>query len=331
MVEKAQMPSHTDTWALVLAAGEGSRLRALTTAASGTTIPKQFCSLHDGPSLLHEALCRAGAVASNQRTCSVVAAQHRGWWETALESLPTENIFVQPKNRGTAHGILLPLLSILERDPKARLVILPSDHHVRDEAIMSESLRRASVWSCWRHDEMLLLGMNPEEADPELGYIVPGRSASQGALNVERFIEKPTREEAQTLLALGALWNAFIVATTAQALLATFRRRMADSVFSIRNALRQDRDTAGAAQAVAALYEQLPDRDFSRHVLHGEELHLHVLPVPSCGWSDLGTPKRIAEVLQRFSQPARNQMFAARGPVLSLAAQHSRLQVPRLA
>jgi len=51
--------SHQHTWALVLAAGDGSRLRSLTTDASGTAIPKQFCSLHGGNSLLLDTLRRA--------------------------------------------------------------------------------------------------------------------------------------------------------------------------------------------------------------------------------------------------------------------------------
>jgi mannose-1-phosphate guanylyltransferase len=49
------MPQKPNTWALVLAAGEGSRLRSLTTPPSGATVPKQFCSLYAGPSLLAEA------------------------------------------------------------------------------------------------------------------------------------------------------------------------------------------------------------------------------------------------------------------------------------
>jgi mannose-1-phosphate guanylyltransferase len=56
-----------NAWALVLAAGEGSRLRLLTTPPSGTTVPKQFCSPYSGPSLLDEALCRAHFVAAESR------------------------------------------------------------------------------------------------------------------------------------------------------------------------------------------------------------------------------------------------------------------------
>ena len=69
------------TWACpALAGGDGSRLRHLTTTAEGVTVPKQFCSLRGGPSLLREALERAKLVARRDRICTIVAAQHRHWW-----------------------------------------------------------------------------------------------------------------------------------------------------------------------------------------------------------------------------------------------------------
>ena len=52
-------------------------------------------------------------------------------------------LIVQPMNRGTANGILLPLLHIEARDPDARIVILPSDHYVRDESILVTALESA--------------------------------------------------------------------------------------------------------------------------------------------------------------------------------------------
>jgi len=53
-------------WALVLAAGEGTRLRALTTGWRGIAVPKQFCSLQGGPSLLEETLRRAAGVVARE-------------------------------------------------------------------------------------------------------------------------------------------------------------------------------------------------------------------------------------------------------------------------
>src|SRR5689334_15770955 len=98
------------TWGLVLAAGEGSRLRSLTTTTDGQAVPKQFCSLRGGPSLLHEALQRAEKIAPRERICTIVAQQHQHWWNEPLAMLDPLNVIAQPENRGTANGILLPLL-----------------------------------------------------------------------------------------------------------------------------------------------------------------------------------------------------------------------------
>ena len=81
-----------NTWAIVLAAGEGSRLHSLTTTESGIAIPKQFCSLRGGQSLLREALLRAEAVASPANSCIVVAHHHRRWWDPELAAEPESNV-----------------------------------------------------------------------------------------------------------------------------------------------------------------------------------------------------------------------------------------------
>ena len=125
------MNSAARTWAVVLAAGEGTRLASLTRDAAGNAVPKQFCSLNGGRSLVQDAIQRARQVVTLDRTCAIVAEHHARYWRKALHSLPSENIIVQPRNRGTANGVLLSVLSILERDPFARTVFLPADHRAR--------------------------------------------------------------------------------------------------------------------------------------------------------------------------------------------------------
>ena len=102
------MSDSPHVWALVLAAGDGSRLRALTTKPCGTAVPKQFCSLHGGRSLVEDAVGRATGLVPSERICAIVAEQHRQWWSEMhfLDRLPTGNVIVQPRNRGTAIGIL---------------------------------------------------------------------------------------------------------------------------------------------------------------------------------------------------------------------------------
>jgi mannose-1-phosphate guanylyltransferase len=314
------------TWALVLAAGEGSRLRALTTT-NGVAVPKQFCSLHDGPSLLQEALHRAEAVAPRQRICTVVAVQHRRWWEGPLWSLSSQNIIVQPENRGTAAGLLLPLLHIEARDPQARVVVLPSDHHVRDEATLARSLRSVATKIRFERDDIYLLGIGPDEADPELGYILPSIGDGANGFRVAQFIEKPPMTLARSLIERGGLWNAFILAASVRAFIRLFEQRYPEIVADMRGAVAQDRVDPQMPLAAEDLYGRLPELDFSRHVLEGAEQSLRVLPVPACGWSDLGTPKRVAEALRRIERSERSYSSLDPTAYLSLAAQHARLQM----
>jgi mannose-1-phosphate guanylyltransferase len=314
-------------WAIVLAAGEGTRLRSLTKSPSGSPVPKQFCSLYEGPCLLREALNRASSIAEPEQTCVVVAEQHRRWWNPELHCLPPGNIIVQPDNRGTANGILLPLLHILHRDPDARVVLLPSDHLVRQETILATSLRSAVAQLRWRFDEILLLGLTPEESDPELGYIVPGRSDGQGALTVSRFVEKPSPPQAAELVGVGALWNAFIVAAAARSLRLLFDERIPEVVARMSNAVQSDLAAGDGMHATAQLYMRLPTLDFSRDILTGQECRLRVLPVPRCGWSDLGTPRRVAEALARSPCPDIAKRLHSDFVGVSLAAQHERMRL----
>jgi mannose-1-phosphate guanylyltransferase len=241
--------------------------------------------------------------------------------------VPAANIIVQPRNCGTANGILLPLLYIMERDPEARIVILPSDHHVRDENVLAAALRHAVQEVSTRGDQVVLLGMLPEQADPDLGYIVPG--SRDGAVStVDRFVEKPDASLARGLADKGALWNAFIVAAKGAALLQMFIQRFPQVVNGMRQVVTQGQFTPGLSATALALYSGLPNIDFSRQILQGAEPALRVMQVPRCGWSDLGTPKRLAETLQTLPQlldlpsEASNRM----GALLNLAFQQARLQ-----
>ena len=319
------------SWAIVLAAGDGRRLHTLTTNASGMAVPKQFCSLRGGNSLLRNALFRAETFARPEHVCTIVAEQHRQWWRPALSTVSDANVIVQPRNCGTANGILLPLLHILRQDLEARVVLLPSDHHVDDESALAAAIRR----SVQRLDRMsrriVLLGISPELADPDLGYIVPGKRVGRGVWTVARFVEKPRSTCAQQLIESGGLWNSFIIAGRARALLELFQARIPDTVEAMREAMARDLISPGETTAMTDLYRRLTDLDFSKHVLEGAESMLRVVAVPPCGWSDLGTPTRLAETLRRLPrqcEPDDSPADPFMGS-LNLSLQHARLEALR--
>jgi mannose-1-phosphate guanylyltransferase len=127
--------------------------------------------------------------------------------------------------------------------------------------------------------------MEPEGADPDYGWIVPGLAGAAHTHAVERFVEKPEALETARLATSGALINAFIVAARA----GTLRERMRHSLPEI---FRSDgRSVSG---------------DFSRDFLERDVSHVRVLRAPRCGWTDLGTPVRLRRWLQRAASVSRS-------------------------
>lgn len=293
-------------WAIVLAGGSGLRLQSLTTGRDGTPVPKQYCSLNGDRTLLGDAVGRAGRIVEPDRVVAVVAAEHRRFWESELGSLASDHVVVQPQNRGTAAGILLPLLSILSRDQSALVALLPSDHHVENEAVLAASLRLAMQLVARDSTRILLLGIHPEFASSDYGWIVPVAGAARRRA-VGRFVEKPEPDIARRLMRSGALWNSFLMVGSARALVTLYARRMPALLCALADAWA--RPLSERDGAIEALYGALPSADFSRDLLQGSEDWLDVLEVPPCGWTDLGTPDRVAKcLLESDGRPARGPL-----------------------
>jgi mannose-1-phosphate guanylyltransferase len=289
------MPAFHSHWTIVLAAGDGSRLASLTAGHAGETVPKQFCSLRGGRTLLGDSLVRARATTPAERIVAVVAEKHRPYWFDELDCLPPENVLVQPENRGTAAGVLLPLLAILERDPAACIAILPSDHHVREEAVLRIALLLALQYAEQHPTMICLLGLSPDSADSDYGWVLP-RDHESTLSRVERFVEKPGTELASFLMQQGALWNSFILAGSGQALLALYERRLPAMLAALSGA--RCTEPRARDEELRRVYDSLSPADFSRDLLQGSEAQLRVLAVPPCGWTDLGTPRRVADCLR---------------------------------
>jgi mannose-1-phosphate guanylyltransferase len=281
-------------WVLVLAAGEGSRIRHLTTDANGRSVPKQYASLNGNTSMLRNTLDRAESMVPRERVAVVVARDHRDFWMRELADLPPRNVIVQPRNRGTGTGLLLGLLHLRLRDPQCGVLVLPSDHHVSDEDALRECLLRAVEHAASAEAPPTLVGATPERNRRDLGWILARNGAGVSVGEVVGFVEKPEASVADRLASEGALVNTMILAAGAGALLGLFQDTAPRTVELLWQCLTASGDPA---EELEALYEALPGCDFSRDVLERAAGRLAVVSTRPCGWTDIGTPDRLSRIL----------------------------------
>lgn len=288
--------------AIILAGGEGTRLRDLTHKIAGHDVPKQFCRIVGETTLLEQTLQRAALVVPPGRTLTVVTRAHERFYRPLLRGVPEQNLVVQPENRGTSAAIIYSLLRLATISPAASVAFFPSDHHVDDDTEFMCHVNLAFEAVKERPELTVLLGIAPNEAEVAYGWIEPARPVSPKyapIARVLRFWEKPSREVAKDLLARGCLWNSFVMVARISTLLGLFMMAMPE-LYAAFTAIRASLGTVFEEMIVKALYGDLHPADFSERVLMRFPANLAVLPVCGVMWSDLGEPRRVMDTLSRL-------------------------------
>ncbi len=281
-------------WAVIMAGGDGNRLKSLTRRITGDERPKQFCSVLGGATLLEETRRRTALALAKERTLFVVNQLHRRYYEPLLADTYAPNVIPQPRNVGTAPAILYSLLRVRVTDPNAVVAFFPSDHYVSDNGKFMSEVRTALDAAHANREIVVLLGLEPESPEVEYGWIEPTKSTlhRESLFGVRRFWEKPNQFLAEALLARGCLWNSFVMVASAAALLTIVEATLPELYrsFAYLSSLLQ---TQREAKAIAELYSRLSESNFSHQVLAQVPHQLAVLKVSGVRWNDLGEPKRV--------------------------------------
>jgi mannose-1-phosphate guanylyltransferase len=195
------------TWAVVLAGGVGSRFWPWST----TDRPKQLLPLVTDRAMLAETLSRLRALAPVERTLVLTGSALTSAVSAAAPDIPQGNVIGEPTAAGTAGALAWAASEIARRDgPDAVMVCVHADWAISDSSGFVRALETAARLA---EDSRALVtvGMVPTRDETGYGYVIPGEEHS-GARRVERFVEKPGREQAQAMRAEGALWNSGVFA-----------------------------------------------------------------------------------------------------------------------
>src|SRR5262245_37317015 len=301
-----EMPSASErncplprTWAVVLAGGEGVRLRPLVRQLVGHQRPKQYVPLLGPDSLLRQTLKRVGRIIPPERTVVVTRAEHAPYVATELPDGPAPHVLLQPEDRGTGAAVLFAAHRIREWDPGATLAFFPSDHFILEEDPFLEHISTIVAFVARHPERLVLLAARPTAAESEYGWVKPGtliaESTDEPVYRVLGFLEKPERDNAERCLAAGWLWNTFAFVTSLPTLLDAGRQFLpaVDARLQPIGAFAGSRHEGSAIRQAYALIQP---SDFSRRVLERKPACLAVTALPQLTWSDLGTPRRVIDV-----------------------------------
>ena len=196
---------------VILSGGAGTRLWPLSRAGR----PKQFLALTGGAESLLKATARRAAAWGAP---IVVAGREQALAVRA--EVPDARLVLEPAARGTAAAVALAALAAAAGE---LLLVMPSDHHIEDEAEFRAAVATAAPLAAegW----LVTFGIAPDRAETGYGYIRRGEPLAAGAWRAARFAEKPDRATAESWLAEGGWdWNAGIFLFGREALLEALRR-----------------------------------------------------------------------------------------------------------
>ena len=282
-----------NVWSVILATDDQKGSGDLAAA-------RQYLAPGGQPSLLQQAVERGRALTDLPRISAVVRAEHRPFWEDQLDVLPREQIVVQPRDRGTAAAVLLPLLRIAQKDPEAIVLTLPADHAIADQEVVIRAMEAAVEGVQCQPDKVVLLGMKPEDAGPEHSWVVPSRrkQATGTFLPVDSFIDRPSDRFAQIIYNRGGLWSSLIFASTVFNLLQIYQICLPELYRHFKPFVSED---PWNSRSLETLFRKAPPRDFSCDVLECCERLLGVIPVQPCGWTDFSHPGQWAVYQQSLA------------------------------
>lgn len=287
-------------YAVILAGGDGSRLKSLTRVISGDDRPKQFCPILQGETLLDVTRRRVQLKVSAENIFFSLTAKHKSFYEPLLKGVSPKHQIVQPQNKGTAPAILYSLLHLQKIDLQATVVFCPSDHYFSDDSAFMKNVETGFQAIELIPESIILLGIEPESAETSYGWIEPQEtlfgSFSGAVSNVKRFWEKPTIEIAQSLMSKGCLWNSFVMIGKVEMFLSLIEKHLPE-IYRIFNSASQSIGTSSEMKIINSIYAWINEINFSSEVLERSTKELSVMRVDKVSWSDLGEPQRVIGTL----------------------------------
>lgn len=293
--------------AIIMAGGSGERFWPLSTPEK----PKQLLNIFSEKTMIRETVDRIIPIIEKEKIFIATNELQEKGIKEELKDIPIENIIIEPGFKDTAAAIGYGTLIIeekfknkLQNGEKIQIVVLASDHLIKDEELFREIVKKG-VEEANQHNVIVTLGIKPHKPETGYGYI-EAKNEESVELNkiykVKRFREKPNLETAENYLSSGKyLWNSGMFIFTSETIFKNFEVLMEEhtEIFEkIRNKIRGThligKDLANLIREEFKKFEKI-SIDFG---LMEYSRNIRVIPV-NIGWNDIGSFNALEEIFSK--------------------------------
>ena len=266
---------------VILSGGSGTRLWPL----SREVYPKQFLPLVGDDTMLQATWKRVASIAGKPPI--VVANQeHRFMAAEQLRecNVAPQALILEPIGRNTAPAIAIAALQALSNGDDALLLVLPSDHVVRNEPAFHAAVQQAAVAA--EAGKLVTFGIVPTA--PETGYGYIKAVSGDGVRAVERFVEKPNLQTAEQYVASGEYyWNSGMFLFKASRYLSELEALQPAILAACRTALDKASRDNDFVRLDADAFAASPNDSIDYAVME-KTADAAVVPLDA-GWNDVGS------------------------------------------
>lgn len=272
---------------LIMAGGKGERFWP----KSRTNLPKQFLSMSGNKSMIQQAVSRLELLMDIQQIFIVTNELYAELISIQIPHLPTDNIIIEPSGRNTAPCIALSSIYIDEKYPNSTIIVLPSDHIVKNESEFIDILKTATRVAD-RGENIVTLGISPTYPETGYGYIESSNEVStindnMEVFKVKRFVEKPDLQTAESYLSTGRYyWNSGMFIWKSNTIIRCFEKYMPE-LYEFILTIRESINTGMSQDVIHGEFMKMPEESIDYGIMEKAD-NIYVIPC-KFGWDDVGS------------------------------------------
>jgi len=271
---------------VILSGGSGSRLWPM----SRRLLPKQFLPLVSARTLIQDTVLRLQGFEGARAPIVVSNDEHRFFVAEQMREIGVrpEVQILEPVGRNTAPAIAVVALHVQSRHPDACLLVLPSDHVIRDVPAFHAALAAALPLAA--SGSLVTFGITPRAPVTGYGYIERGEpiSGSERSFRVARFVEKPDLETAQRYVSSGRFfWNSGMFAFQPKRFLEELQRFRPEIAAAACSALEASKRDLDFLRLDPTAFAACPSDSIDYAVM--ERTSASAMVQADIGWNDVGS------------------------------------------